>query len=106
VNLLHDYLMERSGLEGGPMKNELPVPCSLMPAKLHERRRTTLARVRAAVLQERELDNGFSYRFPTDPGWISELANLIELEHRLPLSEISRYGRTKRRPDMVGNDWP
>src|SRR5262245_62217707 len=64
------------------MKNDLPVACSLMPAELHERRRTILAKVRAAVLEERELDDGFSYRFPPDPQWISELAKLVEVEHQ------------------------
>src|SRR5262245_12309903 len=64
------------------MKTDLPVACSLMPAELHERRRTILADVRSAVLEERELDNGFSYRFPADPRWIAELAKLVEVEHQ------------------------
>jgi hypothetical protein len=64
------------------MKSDLPVACSLMPAELHERRRTILAKVRSAVLEERELENGFSYRFPSDPLWIPELANLVATEHQ------------------------
>jgi len=64
------------------MKTDLPVACSLMPAELHERRRTILTKVRSAVLEERELENGFSYQFPSDPQWITELANLVTVEHQ------------------------
>jgi hypothetical protein len=53
-----------------------------MPAELHERRRTILAEVRSGVLEQQELENGYSYRFPSDSKWISELARMVELEHQ------------------------
>ncbi|HSS21189.1 MAG TPA: hypothetical protein VLL54_14035 [Pyrinomonadaceae bacterium] len=62
--------------------SDLPVACSLMPAELQERRRSVLAKVRAAVAQVTDLDNGFIYQFKTDGELIPELANLIQLEHQ------------------------
>lgn len=62
--------------------NDLPVACSLMPAELQERRRTMLSKMRAAVTESTELDNGFIYQFTSDGELISELANLIQLEHQ------------------------
>lgn len=53
-----------------------------MPAELQERRRSVLAKVRAAVAQVTDLDNGFIYQFKTDGELIPELANLIQLEHQ------------------------
>lgn len=60
----------------------LPVACSLMNSELQERRRNVLQPVRNAVSEVKETENGFSYRFPSDGGWIKELANLVELEHQ------------------------
>ena len=60
----------------------LPVACSLIDRELQERRRDVLQKVRSVVSQVEELENGFRYRFPSDDGRITELANLVELEHR------------------------
>lgn len=62
--------------------NDLLVACSLMPAELQERRRQVLSKMRAAVTESTELDNGFIYQFTSDGELISELANLIQLEHQ------------------------
>ena len=59
----------------------LPVACSLMDSELQERRRTVLQKVRSVVCEVKELDHGFSYRFPSGE-WITELANLVELERQ------------------------
>ncbi|HZI60537.1 MAG TPA: hypothetical protein VFD62_07485 [Pyrinomonadaceae bacterium] len=61
---------------------DLPVACSLMPAELHERRRGLLAIVRAAMAEVTKLENGFSYRFPLAGETLTELTNLIQLEHQ------------------------
>ena len=60
----------------------LPVACSLMDSELQERRRDVLQKVRSGVAEVKEIDYGFLYRFPSDGTWISELANLVELEHQ------------------------
>jgi hypothetical protein len=60
----------------------LPVACSLMDSELQERRRNVLRKVRSAVSEVKEIEDGFTYRFPSDGGWIRELANLVELEHQ------------------------
>ncbi|MGH9929997.1 MAG: hypothetical protein ACREA9_12355 [Pyrinomonadaceae bacterium] len=41
-----------------------------------------LSKMRAAVTESTELDNGFIYQFTSDGELISELANLIQLEHQ------------------------
>lgn len=61
---------------------DLPVACGLMPAQLHERRRGLLANVRAAMAEVRELENGYSYKFPLVGETLAELTNLIQLEHQ------------------------
>ena len=60
----------------------LPVACSLMDSELQERRRTVLQKVRSVVSEVEEIENGFRYRFPSNGAWITELANLVELEHQ------------------------
>ena len=66
----------------GMESSKLPVACSLTGPELQERRRQALRRVREAVLEVKELDRGFGYRFPPDQVWITELANLITFERR------------------------
>jgi hypothetical protein len=53
-----------------------------MPAELQERRRGLLAKVRAAVTEVTELENGFSYKFPLAGEVLAEVTNLIQLEHQ------------------------
>lgn len=61
---------------------DLPVACSLMPAELQERRNGLVAKVRAAVAEVTELENGFSYRFPLAGDALAEVTNLMQLEHQ------------------------
>ena len=60
----------------------LPVACSLMDSELQERRRNVLLKVKRVVSEVEEIQNGFRYWFPSDHGRITELANLVELEHQ------------------------
>lgn len=53
-----------------------------MPAELRERRRSVLSRIRGAVSEVTELENGFRYQFASHGELIPELANLIQLEHQ------------------------
>jgi hypothetical protein len=53
-----------------------------MDSELRERRSSVLRDVISVVSEVKELENGFAYRFPGGETRITELANLIDLEHR------------------------
>lgn len=58
------------------------VACSLTALEFQERRSGGLRKVRSAVIEVKELESGYAYRFPSDVAWIAELANLITLERQ------------------------
>lgn len=58
----------------------LPIACNLIDAEFQRRRTDLLATFQGALLETRELDDGYAYRFPSGPNWILELAQLITLE--------------------------
>jgi hypothetical protein len=60
----------------------LPVACSLTTNELQERSQHVLQKVRAALVEIKELENGYAYRLPSDGAWIGELANLVNLERQ------------------------
>jgi RimJ/RimL family protein N-acetyltransferase len=60
----------------------LPIACTLTAPELHERRQTVLQKVRRAVLNVRELENGYAYSFPLASEWLRELTGLIDLERQ------------------------
>lgn len=60
----------------------LPIACSLTDSQLQERRRDVLDRVRIAVVEVRELDDGYAYCFPSEGEWLMELAQLVNLERQ------------------------
>jgi hypothetical protein len=60
--------------------NELPIACNLTPPEFQIRRTELLGTFREALLETRELDDGFAFRFPADEKWITGLAQLITFE--------------------------
>ena len=64
------------------MKVELPIACRLTEPALQERRSTVLQKVGQSVLEIRELEDGFAYRFPIDDAWLGSLNELIRFERR------------------------
>jgi hypothetical protein len=60
----------------------LPIACSLTAPELQERRSTVLQKVRRAVIDMKELEDGYSYTFPSTSEWLGELADLVELERQ------------------------
>jgi hypothetical protein len=60
----------------------LPIACSLTDSELQERRRGVLQNARNAVVEVRELENGYAYRFPSDENRLTELAALVSLERQ------------------------
>ena len=62
--------------------NDLPIACSLTSAELQERRRTVLQKMRDAVVEARELPDGYAYCFPSEGRQLPEIASMIELERQ------------------------
>ena len=60
----------------------LPIACSLTNSELQERRRDVLQKVRSAVTELRELEDGYAYCFPADEKWLTELTTLVNLERQ------------------------
>ena len=60
----------------------LPIACSLTDSELQERRRGVLEKVRSAVVEVRELEDGYTYSFPSGGERLSELAQLVDLERQ------------------------
>lgn len=59
---------------------ELPIACHLTGPEFQRRRADLLKTFRGALLETRELDDGYAYRFPSGEDWIAELAQLITFE--------------------------
>src|SRR2546422_8634597 len=75
---IHDCWCEELAME----VTNLPMACSLTGSEFQERRSGLLRKVSEAVLEVKELSDGYAYRFPPDNVWITELANLVELERQ------------------------
>lgn len=60
--------------------SQLPVACGLTEVELRERRGLLLERAGRAVLELKELPDGYAYRFPEGDEWLGELADIIRLE--------------------------
>jgi len=65
-----------------PASMSLPIACSLTDSQLQERRRGVLHKVRSAVVEVKELENGYSYSFPSEGEQLEELAKLVDLERQ------------------------
>jgi hypothetical protein len=62
--------------------NSLPTACNLTSAELHERRRTVLEKLRDALVEVKELAEGYSYLFTSEGNRFQELAAMIDLERQ------------------------
>ena len=60
----------------------LPIACSLTDAELLQRRQTLLLKVRGAVVEVRELADGYAYQLPGDEEWLATIASMINLERQ------------------------
>jgi hypothetical protein len=60
----------------------LPIACSLTDSELQERRRGILQKVRSAVVEVREIEDGYAYCFAFTGQQLTELAKLVDLEHQ------------------------
>jgi len=62
--------------------NSLPIACNLTSAELQERRRSVLEKLRDAVIEVKELADGYSYSFSAAGNRFKELADMIDLERQ------------------------
>src|SRR5262245_24466703 len=60
----------------------LPIACSLTSTELQERRLTVLQKLRDAVLEFKELGDGYAYSFASGGNRFKELAEMIDLERQ------------------------
>ena len=58
----------------------LPIACNLNDAEFQQRRADLLNTFRGALLETRDLADGYAYRFPSEANWISQMAQLITFE--------------------------
>ena len=59
---------------------ELPIACSLTDPEFQQRRADLLKTFQGALLETKELAEGYAYRFPSGANWIAEMAQLITFE--------------------------
>jgi hypothetical protein len=59
----------------------IPIACSLSSAELQQRRSELLLKIKSAVKEVQELEQGYLYLFHSTPEQLYELTNLIALEH-------------------------
>jgi hypothetical protein len=59
---------------------DLPIACSLTDPEFQRRRADLLQTFQGALLETKELADGYAYRFPSGGNWIAELAQLITFE--------------------------
>jgi hypothetical protein len=57
-----------------------PVACNLTEDQLQERRTEVLKTLKSALVETKELEDGYAYCFPSDESWITELTKLITAE--------------------------
>lgn len=58
----------------------LPIACNLNDAAFQRRRAELLKTFQGALLETRELVDGYAYEFPSSAKWIAEVAQLITFE--------------------------
>lgn len=60
----------------------IPIACDLSDSQLRERREAILNEAADKMLDFRELENGFSYRFPMEDSVLESIVKIINLERK------------------------
>jgi hypothetical protein len=60
--------------------SDLPIACKLTGSDFQQRRAGLLKTVASGVLETKELEDGYAYRFPSGMRWLNTLAELITVE--------------------------
>lgn len=64
------------------MTREIPIACALTASELQIRRKDYLNKIAGFLIDFSELENGFSYRFPSEKAILLDLVNIIDLERK------------------------
>lgn len=64
------------------MNAEIPIACTLTDKELQERRKNVLQKTARSLIEVRELQDGFSYRFPAEDSTLQDLVHVIALERK------------------------
>jgi hypothetical protein len=87
-------------------ETEIPIACSLTGSELQQRRANYLDKIAAQLTGTEELENGFSFRFRLGPGFLQDLAEVIDLERQccpfLNFRTILRAGDTSALLELTG----
>lgn len=76
-------LQARLEQEGpAPEAKAIPIACLLTASELQARRELVLQKVRRAVVEVRELEDGYQYSFPANGELLRELTAMIDLERQ------------------------
>ena len=59
---------------------EMPIACCLTSAELRERRATLLSQFGSAVIETKELPDGYAFCLPGDRRWVAIIAETIAAE--------------------------
>jgi len=62
------------------MSNDAPLACKLAPPELAQRRAELEAEIFNGILETRELEDGYGFRFPESDEWVQKLTQLILFE--------------------------
>lgn len=60
--------------------SDTTLSCKLMTAELQERKETVLASLRKQILERKELENGYAFKFPGNDKMIDELTDFAKTE--------------------------
>jgi len=78
------------------------IACSLTTAEFRDREAKLLAQFRSAVVDAEELQEGYSFRFPSDGKWITMVAELIVAERECcPFLTVELAARPNKDPLIV-----
>ena len=61
-------------------KPNAPLTCKLMAAELKQRKETVLASLRKQMIEKKELDNGYAFKFDGSDKMIDELTDFVKTE--------------------------
>ena len=64
------------------MAPDISIACKLTTAELQKRRSEVLERLKSAMINVTEIEDGFIYQFSSTANQIAELGNLMALEHQ------------------------
>lgn len=85
--LLLIYGVAMCQIKGNKTKNTMEkrseaLVCKLTPKELQIRKATVLESLRKQVIEKKELDNGYSYKFGNSDGVLDELTDFIKTERQ------------------------